>query len=405
MKKVLGGLALAGLLTAGAANAGTITVANTDLLLYGGLSAGYMTQDNELLVTSGTADTFRIYSAVIGLTKEAKSNSPIGFNLALAQFEVPTVLASSDVVNNKGDILGLGDGTGLVGLGQTNDGLKPWLATIDIVPIDGLKISGGILWSKWGERPVTILNNHISRGLMYVFFNPVAYTGVRAEYNITLPGLGNVDVYAGYNQANGLLQNNDPLGFHTGYTATGTAVTMDPKDAYELGIAGTLNLFAKIKYGLHYYDESQGRNIWTLCLSPDFGLIKGGLQFSYSKRDDAIKNYDPTRDISDSFWGIGFNFNISLLDAQIANVEFPMRLEYVKLDRDDAFAIVGDNDTSKDKIWSFTITPTWKPSKNTFVRAEYTYTKADSQIFSDPKKANSSDDTRTTIAVEAGFLF
>ncbi len=404
MKKVLG-LAAAGLLTFSAANAGTITVANSDLTLYGAVTAGFEIQDSDVFVDangnglvdrgerlSQTSDTFRLYNVIVGLTKAADPNSPIGFNVAFGQFEVPTVLASTEAVNN----------AGFIELGTTNNGFKPWLATVDIVPIDGLKISGGILWSKYGERPVTFLNPHISRGLMFVFFNPVVYTGARAEYNLNLPGLGKVGAYVGYNQANGLFQGAVDAGLHTGYSKTGVATTYDITDAYELGINGELNLGAKIKYGLHYYDESGGRNIWTLCLKSDLGIIKGGLQYSYSSRDDRIKDYRTNKVYDDSFWGIGVNFNVSLLDAAIANVEFPMRIEYVKLDHDGPDA----NDTSKDKIWSFTITPTWKPTKNTFLRAEYTYTKADSKIFADtnPSKTNP-DDTRSTYAIEAGFLF
>ncbi len=385
MKKVLG-LAAAGLLAISTAQAGTITVANSDLTLYGAVSAGFETQDKELTVNgnalSQTTDTFRLYNVIIGLMKKANPNSPIGFNVAFGQFEVPTVLTSSDGVN----------GAGLIELGTTNDNFKPWLATVDIVPIDGLKLSGGILWSKYGERPVTFLNPNISRGLMFVFFNPVVYTGARAEYTLNLPGLGKVGVYAGYNQANGLRNVDAMLG---GYYAN----IPSPKDAYELGITGDFNLGAKIKYGLHYYDEAGGRNIWTLCLKSDLGIVKGGIQYSYASKDDVIKKNDGNT--SNSYWGIGVNFNISLLDAAIANVEIPMRVEYVKFDWNG-----GDNGTDKDKIWSFTITPTWKPTKNTFLRAEYTYTKADSKIFVDTGKANpSTDDTRNTYAIEAGFLF
>jgi opacity protein-like surface antigen len=397
MKKVLGGLALAGLLTAGVANAGTITVANSDLVLYGGISAGYTFQDNEGFASGlSYSDTFKLYTAAIGLAKKATPNSPIGFNLALAQFEVPTLLVSSDIVNK----------LELIELGRTDDGLKPWLAEVDIVPIDGVKIAAGLLWSKYGEKPVTILNNHISRGLMYVFFNPAAYTGVRAEFTQTVPYLGTFDMYVGYNQANGLFQGDpedaDPLLLHTGYDAKGNPVYKDPKDAIEVGARGLFNLgITKVNLDLHYYDESGGRNIWTLQTGLNFqDFIKGGLQFSYSTRDDTIKDYRAVSQLDDSFWGIGLNFNVSLLDAQIANVEFPMRVEYVKLDHDCA-----DADTSKDKIWSFTITPTWKPNANTFVRAEYTYTKADSKMFVDPDVATSKDDSRNTVAVEAGFLF
>ncbi len=247
MKKVLG-LAAAGLLAISTAQAGTITVANSDLTLYGAVSAGFETQDKELWVDannnnaydageelSQTTDTFRLYNVIIGLMKEANPNSPIGFNVAFGQFEVPTVLTSSDGVNVGG---------GLIELGQTNQNFKPWLAEVNIVPIDGLKLSGGILWSKYGERPVTFLNPHISRGLMFVFFNPVVYTGARAEYTLNLPGLGRVGVYAGYNQANGLFQGTIDLGLHTD---PDTGITYDIKDAYELGITGDFNWGAKMK--------------------------------------------------------------------------------------------------------------------------------------------------------------
>ncbi len=387
MKKVLG-LAAAGLLAYGVANAGTLTVANSDITLYGGVSTGWEYYSNDLLDTQTGPqpnDNFRLYTFAVGLMKKPTSNSPIGFNAAFAKFEVPTVLASTEVVNNENNVLGLGSNKGLVQLGKTNDGFKPWLAEVQIQPIDGFTIAGGILWSKYGEKPLTILNPHINRGLMYVFFNPVAYTGIRADYAMKLPGLGDVDVYAGYNNANGL--RNVPAilgGYNTG----------NSEDAYELGIAGTLKFGATFKYGLHYYDESQGRNIWTLCLKSDFGIVKGGLQYSLAKKDDKIKR----NGISNSYWGIGVNFNVSLLDAAIANVEFPMRLEYVKRDVD------ADNDGSKDKIWSFTITPTWKPTKNTFLRAEYTYTKSDANTFVDIDDGTT-DDKRSTFSVEAGFLF
>lgn len=391
MRKVLT-LAAAGLLTFSAANAGNINVANSDITMYGALTAGFENQDKEFSTrVSDRPDTFRLYNVIIGLKKDADENSPIGFNLAFGQFEVPTVLASTDLVN----------AATLVQLGKTNDGFKPWLATVDISPGGGLKISGGLLWAMYGEKPVTFLNPHINRGLMFVFFSPVAYTGARVEHSLELPGTGKIQFYVGYNQANGLFQGTTDAGLHTGYSRTGVATTYDITDAYELGIAGEANVGAKIKYGLHYYDEAGGRNIWTLCLKSDFGIVKGGLQYSYSKRDDRIKDNRPNQAFDDSFWGVGIHFNITALDNAMSKVEVPMRLEYVKLDHDGT-----DSGTDNDKIWSFTITPTWKPTNNTFLRFEYTYTKADSKIFvdTDPAK-NNPDDTRNTYSIEAGFMF
>jgi len=51
MKKVVG-LAAAGLLAVSAANAGQITVANTDITLFGGVSASYDIQNNDHVLRS-----------------------------------------------------------------------------------------------------------------------------------------------------------------------------------------------------------------------------------------------------------------------------------------------------------------------------------------------------------------
>jgi hypothetical protein len=358
MKKLVG-LAAAGLLAAGIANAGTLTVANSDIVLYGGVSASYDWQDTDhkpAPAPSKYNDTFRVSSFAIGLMKKADANSPIGFNAAFASFAVPTVVASPEFVNDNN----------LIKYGKTSE-FKPWLAYATIAPVEGLSIDAGLLWSKYGEAPLTILNRHYNRGALFVLFKPVLFAGARATYD-----LGIAEVYAGYNQGGGLFQQN---------------VT----DAWEAGIA--FNLKDLIGYGgkvaLHTYDEAQGRNFYTLCTHVDFGIIESGIQFSYMNKDDEIK--DSTKD--DNMWGIALNINIDLLDAQIANVTFPIRVEYVDLDLKD-----------DDKLWTFTITPTWKPTANTFARVEFAYTSADANIFVDVDDATA-DDTRTSLAFEAGFLF
>ncbi|HIE58381.1 MAG TPA: porin, partial [Hydrogenothermaceae bacterium] len=100
MKKLVG-LAAAGLLTAGAVQAGNLTVANSDIVLYGGISAGaeYANTDLGAINAQPRKLPFRLYNVAIGLMKKADANnSPIGFNLAFAYFYVPTVVASADTV-------------------------------------------------------------------------------------------------------------------------------------------------------------------------------------------------------------------------------------------------------------------------------------------------------------------
>ncbi len=377
MKKILG-LAAAGLLAVSAANAGNLTVANSDIVLYGGVSASYDWQSSDL-VDFRTNDRFHVSTFAIGLTKKADVNSPIGFNAAFASFAVPTLIASNKVVNDA-----------LLDTAQ----FKPWLAYVTIAPVEGLSIDAGLLWNQFGEAPLTILNRNYTRGILFTG-HPVLYAGARASYDF-----GIAKVYVGYNQGGGLRQDGKPFDFNI-------------SDAWEAGISFNLKDLVGVggKVALHTYDESEGRNLYVLCTSVDLGLIKTGIEVDYTTLDDAVKRdevgtanplgYDANAD--DSAWGIALNIDIDLLDAQIANVTFPIRIEYVDNGDSDDVKGSGVYLTGKNGTWSFTITPTWKPTKNTFARVELGYVSTDQEVFKEDD--GSTKDSRTVAAFEAGFLF
>ncbi len=393
MKKILG-LAAAGLLAVNVANAGTLTVANSDIVLYGGVSASYDWQNADHAVSNfgndGNNDNFHVSTFAIGLMKKADANSPIGFNAAFASFAVPTLVASPTVINGDNAL-----GQRLIAWGKTTD-FKPWLAYVTIAPVEGLSIDAGLLWNQFGEAPLTILNRNYTRGVLFTG-HPVLYAGARASYDF-----GIAKVYVGYNQGGGLLQGSsaEVLGYGI-------------SDAWEAGIAFNLKDLVGVggKVALHTYDEAEGRNLYVLCTSVDLGVIESGIEIDYTTLDDAAKRstvgtvnplgYDANAD--DSAWGVALNINIDLLDAQIANVTFPIRIEYVDNgDSDDALGS-GIYLTGKKGTWSFTITPTWKPTKNTFARVELGYVSTDQEVFQEDD--GTTKDSRTVAAFEAGFLF
>ena len=400
MKKVLG-LAAAGLLAAGAAQAGTLTVANSDIVLYGGVSASYDWQSADHLASDfandGNNDNFHVSTFAIGLMKKADANSPIGFNAAFARFEVPTLIASDNVAS------------GLLKWGSPSGDFKPWLAYVTIAPIEGLSIDAGLLWNKFGEAPLTILNRNYTRGILFTG-HPVAYAGARANYNA-----GIVQVYVGYNQGGGLrqgsgtvnLNNNSNLDTNNdGIPDNGTVnarTGYDISDAFEAGISFNLSDFVGFgsKVGLHTYNESEGRNLYVLCTSVDAGIVKAGIEADYTTLDDAAK----ISGADDSAWGVALNLDIDLLDAQIANVTFPIRIEYVDNGDSAPGSVLGSGIylTGEGSTWSFTITPTWKPTKNTFARVEAAYISTDKKVFEEDD--GSLKDNRTVLAFEAGFLF
>ncbi|MCX7760060.1 MAG: porin [Hydrogenothermaceae bacterium] len=364
MKKVVG-LAAAGLLAASAANAGQITVANTDLVMIGGVSAAYSVQDNDhALANPGfSKDGFAVNNFVLALAKPAQDGG-IGVTAAIASWQAPTVVASSDVVNGKNTI-----STELIGYGKSTD-LKVWKAFVTYKPAAGLTLDAGLLWSMWGEKPVTILNPHITRGVLFTA-NPVIFAGARGAYDF-----GAAKVYVGTGKVGAQLM--QPK-FNTA------------KNYIEAGITTNLKQVGlPVDLGLHMYDEQGGRNIYALTAGADLGIVSLGAEVDFFTADDALKPAD------DNAWGAALCANLK----PMAGVQIPVRIEYASTDTNSMLipTIEADNN-----VWTFTITPTYNPTKNTFIRGEISYVSSDKKIFINDK--GNPKDSRTTGAVELGFLF
>jgi hypothetical protein len=422
MKKVVG-LAAAGLLAVSAANAGQVTVANSDITLFGGVSASYNTQNNDHALRSTTVDqngnviakpwsgkdSFSVNNVIIGLTKPAQDGG-IGFTAAFGSWEAPTVVASSNVVNDKA-----GDGANkLVGYGKTTD-FKPWLAFVTYKPVAGLSLDAGLLWTNFGERPVTILNPHITRGVLFTA-NPALLEGARGTYDT-----GVVKVYVGAGKA-GKDQLMGPV-----YKDT---IKSNYNSYIEAGITSNLKQFGlPVDVGLHTYNENGNRDIYALTAGGDLGIVSLGLEVDYFKAGDSLKKAWDTKaatissianySASSNAWGAALYANVK----PVASVQVPVRIEYAD-NKDTALipaiaaaSLVNPNNTgttkyaAAKKVWTFTITPTYNPTKNTFLRAEVSYAKASDDAFNgksgylfvnDKGEAKTS---RTTGAVELGFLF
>jgi hypothetical protein len=373
MKKVVG-LAAAGLLAVSAANAGQITVANTDITLFGGVSASYNVQDNDHVLAKGIEDltkkdSFSVNNVIVGLTKPAQDGG-IGFTAAFGSFEVPTVVASSKTINDKN----------LIGYGKTTD-FKPWLGYVTYKPVAGLTLDAGLLWTNFGERPLTILNPHITRGVLFTA-NPVLLEGARATYDA-----GVAKVYAGAGKAG-----NYQL-LHAGSSS----------NYIEAGVTSNLKQFGlPVDVGLHTYNENGGKDIYALTVGGDLGIVSAGLEVDYFKADDSLKQSGQ----SSNAWGAALCANVK----PVAGVQVPVRIEYADNKNSPLIATIAAGNAKK--VWTFTITPTYNPTKNTFLRAEVSYAKSSGKINSDDSdrlfvndKGEPTKTSRTTGAVELGFLF
>jgi hypothetical protein len=380
MKKVVG-LAAAGLLAVSTAKAGQITVANTDITMFGGVSAAYSGNSNDhgLASTPFHKDRFSVNNVIIGLTKPAQDGG-IGFTAAFGMFEAPTVVATSDVVNNT-----LG---GLIGYGPTTD-FKPWLAFVTYKPVAGLTLDAGLLWTNFGERPLTILNPHITRGVLFTA-NPVLLTGARATYDA-----GVAKVYVGAGKA-GKYQLMGPVYIDL--------ADNNYSNYIEAGVTANLkNMGIPVDVGLHTYNENGNRDIYALTVGSDFGIVTAGLEFDYFKADDQLKKVTEAKD--SSAYGAALCLNVK----PMTQVQIPVRIEYADNKESPLIPVIGVS--NQKKVWTFTITPTYNPTKNTFLRAELSYAKSsgvkdekdDIRMF-----VNSSGEPKTSMtqgAVELGFLF
>lgn len=403
MKKVVG-LAAAGLLAVSSANAGQITVANTDLTVLGGVSAAYNVQNNDNQLNGGgfSKDSFSVNNFVIALAKPAEVGG-IGFVAAFGSWEAPTVVASSEVVNGK-NILN----KNLVGNGKTTD-FKPWKAYVTYKPIQGLTLDAGLIWANFGEKPVTIFNPHITRGVLFTA-NPALFAGARATYDA-----GIAKAYIGTGKVGAQLM--QPV--YADFNVT-------PKSYIEAGITGNLKQVGlPVDVGLHTYNEAGGRDIYALTVGADYGIVTAGLEVDYFHADKNLRTLNGNLpapglpELGSSAWGTALCVKVK----PVAGVQIPVRIEYA--DNKDSLlipaiaigysavggALAFPNQGYKDKVWTFTITPTYNPTKNTFIRAEVSYAKAKEtniggnnySLFINSKGETKS--SRTTGAVELGFLF
>ncbi|MBX0313142.1 MAG: porin, partial [Sulfurihydrogenibium sp.] len=305
-------------------------------------------------------DSFSVNNVIIGLTKPAQDGG-IGFTAAFGSWEAPTVVASSKVVNNVNITNSVNNTTvkELIGYGKTTD-FKPWLAFVTYKPVAGLTLDAGLLWTNFGERPVTILNPHITRGVLFTA-NPVLLEGARGTYDT-----GVAKVYVGAGKAGdyqlmGPVYKNVVYGGKNGYS-----------NYIEAGITSNLKQFGlPVDVGLHTYNENGNRDIYAATVGGDLGIVSLGLEVDYFKADDNLKKAWGTSHSSNA-WGAALCANVK----PVAGVQVPVRIEYA--DNKDtilipAIAAAGlvipnnpGNYSAAKKVWTFTITPTYNPTKNTF---------------------------------------
>ncbi|WP_457635696.1 outer membrane beta-barrel protein [Persephonella sp.] len=354
MKKVVN-LAAAGLLAAGGiAHAGTLTVANSDIEMTGGVTAGYFYTTN---IGSSNNDYFTVSTFAVNLT--SKVNSMIGFTAGFGATTQPDLLDATQ---------------------PPTAGFGLEYGWVSIRPIEGLTVDAGLLLTNIGyELYHTYDNKNYTFGMVW-YAQPVTYAGARVTYSVA----DGIDVYAEYTQ--------DTAGSVGGVT---------PSDAFAFGSIGSVGNF---NYAVSYFDYNKTKNLVDVVLSTDVQGIELGVNIDYQWMDDTAKNAitaSGATSVDDTAYGVAL-YAVAKVDI----FEIPVRIEYVNDGQSTSGTTVvneGIYGVAGDDAWSFTITPTYKPSKNTYIRGEFAYVNTDGKGFTDDKGNNK--DNRTFIGVEAGFVF
>ncbi len=331
------------------AHAGQINVANSDIDLSGGITAGYFYSNN---TGSSNHDDFKVSNLIISLSSQPK-NGGLGFTAAFGTILLPT-LYDGGLTDNKAIL---------------NKGFGVLFGYATYAPVENLTLDAGLLTTNIGyEIATSFANPNITYGSVF-YAQPFIYPGARITYTYK-----DFKFYAEVSKDKGYLDGKSSL---------------PTSGAYAIGTLGSVY---GINYALSYYDYTAYKNLIDLVLSKSINdNLDLALNFDYQWLDKTAKQ--PGHDST------GYGVALYIIPKS-GNLSLPLRVEYI-------------NDGSKGKTsgiyggvatgYTFTLTPTYKPTKNTYIRSEVSYFKSDEKIFLD--KSSNPKDSKTSVALEVGFLF
>ena len=338
--------AVGAIAVAGPLQAGTFTVANQNITLNGGVAGGYFYTTN---TDSSKQDNFYLTDFLAELSSETKTGG-VGFTAALADFQQVSIL------------------DGGVGNAPTSSDVTLLYGYASVAPIDGLKVDIGKLVTNVGyEVPQSFANPNITLGSVW-YYEPAYYPGVRATYS-----WNDMSFYAEINKNDAFPPNDNGV-----------------KPGAAVGVSGSL---AGFDGSFSYYHQVDQKTVLDFILKKTVATIDLAANLDYQILSDSQKISGQ----DDSAFGVEFYATVPIM----AKVTLPVRVGYVHDGSSQIYAL-SDGSYSNSSV-SFTVTPTYHFTDNTFVRAEFAYITTSKDNFAD-KNANPKD-SKMTLAVQTGVLF
>jgi hypothetical protein len=353
MNKKLLTLAIAGAIATpfAAQAAGSLTAANQDITLSGGVAGGYVYNNDT------GRDNITATDALVDLSSKAKTGG-VGFDAGIG------VLAGDSLATSGSPL-----GTATSG---SNTALQyGWL---DIMPTDGLSLQAGILATNVGYEVVPSYENaNILRGLLWNN-QPAYYQGIRATYST-----GNMSAYVEGNK-----------------NAT-TCVTNGASQCSGSG-AGVSGSFGNVNAAVNFFDVANAGNMIDVIASTKMGGMTLAANFDFTQKAKVLKNLTPNAD--DNAYAIAFYATMPMG----ANASLPVRIEYVNDGTSGIYGLGDPGTLTKNNAYTVTITPTYNFSDSTFVRAEVAYVGTDKKTnYVDDKGAPT--DSQTILGLQGGLMF
>lgn len=326
-------------------------ISSVPISVSGGITGGYFWTNNTG-TSSDEDDKLQLSNGILEFSGEFGKDIKFGFDVAFGSVLMPTIWDGG-----QGDPMSYSFSDGYV----SDNGVGIVWGYATFKPYKGISIDAGVLPTNVGyEVANTYANPNITLGLVW-YAQPVIYEGARLS--LDLSELSNV-----------------PLGFYVEYNQEGNT------DNFAVGVNGEVG---GLSFALSYYDYRASRNLVDLVLGYSIANVDLGLNFDYQWLDDTAKS--PGQD--DSAYGVAL-YLIPKFETSKGEISIPVRLEYFDEGTSGIYSGGGDNG------YSITVTPTYRPIPNGFIRAEFAYVSADKKIFK-----GGTEDNKTTLAVEIGFTF
>ena len=339
-------------------------VSSVPIEIYGGVSGGYFWTNNTVN-SSDKDDRIQLSNGIIGFKGGLEGNISLKFDLAIGTLLIPSLWDGG-----QGNPLSYEFSSGFV----SSDGFGIAWGYTSLEPVKGISVDAGVLTTNLGyEVANTYVNPNITLGVVW-YAQPVIYEGIRANlYLNELVGIP-FSFYIEYNQE-----------FNGDNFAAGTSINI-------------LNTDVAINY-FDYTNRNDGldKNLIDIVFNLSVPFAQIGVNFDYHWWDDKTKkNFkNENKDYDDSAWGLAL-YVVPELSLAKGKLTFLIRFEYFDEGKSGIYSGAVGTDNNG---WSFTITPTYKPAENTFIRFEYAY------LSTDKKVINNTDDNKTTVAIEFVFTF